>query len=197
MEKKFRVNEIFYSLQGEGRWAGRAAIFVRLSGCNLKCPFCDTGFSSYVEMNATEMLLEIATMSDTCKFIVFTGGEPTLQLDQYIVDILHEHGYYVAVETNGTHQYPWNVDWVTFSPKDAYVNNGTPVIVQADEIKIVYDGEHEIKDYQVKVSHRYLQPCDTGDAEHNTSIMNSLVDYIKRNPQWQLSLQQQKIINVR
>lgn len=196
--KKYRINEIFYSLQGEGRWAGRAAIFVRFSGCNLKCPFCDTDFSDYVEMNVNDLILEIVTTgADNCKFIVLTGGEPTLQADSYLIDRLHDHGYYVAMETNGTNQYPWNIDYVTFSPKDSYVQNGAPKIIAADEIKVVFDGEHEIKDYDIKVNSRYLQPCDTGDPQKNKKILDMCVHYIKTHPEWQLSLQQQKILNVR
>jgi len=196
--KTYRINEIFYSLQGEGRWAGSAAIFVRFSGCNLKCPFCDTDFSDYVEMTANDLILEIVTTGDSsCKFIVLTGGEPTLQADHELIDRLHDHGYYVAMETNGTNLYPWNIDYVTFSPKDAYVNNGTPKIVAADEIKIVFDGEHEIKDYPVEVQNKYLQPCDTGDEKKNKAILDGCIEYIKKHPDWQLSLQQQKIINVR
>lgn len=184
-------------MQGEGRWAGRPAIFVRFSGCNLKCPFCDTDFSKYKEMTASDILLEIASLSDRCRFIVLTGGEPTLQLDETLIEALHAHGCFIAVETNGTHHCPWNVDWVTFSPKDAYVKNAQPVITHADEIKIVFDGEHDINDYKVHANHKYLQPCDTGDKAKNAKIMEQLVDFLLENPEWSMSLQQQKIINVK
>lgn len=197
MTKTYRINEIFYSLQGEGRWAGRPAVFVRFSGCNLKCPFCDTDFSEYREMVVEEILSEIALLSERCRFVVLTGGEPTLQLDETLIESLHSRGYFIAVETNGTHHCPWNVDWITFSPKDAYVNNAQPVISCADEIKIVFDGEHGVSDYGVRAYHKYLQPCDTGDKVKNAKITERLVDFLLDNPEWSMSLQQQKIINVK
>lgn len=198
MGKTYRVNEIFYSLQGEGRWAGRAAIFVRFSGCNLKCPFCDTNFSGCVIMTKNDILREVVTTgNEKCKFVVLTGGEPTLQIDEELIDGFHDHGYYVAIETNGTNRYPWNVDYVTFSPKDAYVSNGTPKIQICDEIKVVFDGEKEIKDYAIKAQYKYVQPCDTGDKEKNRAILDKCIEFVKEHPDWQISLQQQKIINVR
>lgn len=197
MVKTYRINEIFYSLQGEGRWAGRPAIFIRFSGCNLKCPFCDTNFSNYKEMTVSDIVQYIKSLTELCHFIVLTGGEPTLQIDEEFIKELHRHGYYVAIETNGTHSIPWNIDWVTFSPKDAFVENATPVLCHADEIKIVFDGEHSIKDYKVSAPHKYLQPCDTGDKKKNTKIIAKLVDFLLKNPEWSISIQQQKIINVR
>ena len=88
---KYKVNEIFYSIQGEGRHAGRAAIFVRFSGCNLKCPFCDTDFKKYEEMEAIDILNKIQLLSPDCKFIVFTGGEPTLQVDEELTTLLQNY----------------------------------------------------------------------------------------------------------
>lgn len=96
-----RVNEIFYSLQGEGSYAGTPAVFVRLSGCNLKCPFCDTRHESYREYTDREILQEILKYSP-CRFVVITGGEPCLQLTGELVNLLHEHNCFVAIETNGT-----------------------------------------------------------------------------------------------
>ena len=195
---KYRVNEIFYSLQGEGRWAGRAAVFVRFSGCNLKCPFCDTDFKAYREMTWNEIINAIKSLSADCRFVVFTGGEPTLQLTPFLVDCLHQEKYEVAIETNGTQIVPFNVDWITVSPKDTFVGKaGKPVILRADEIKIVFDGENEIQDYGIEAKHYYLQPCDTGNPEKNRDIVRQCVEYIKAHPKWQLSLQTQKIISVR
>ena len=122
MGKTYRINDIFYSLQGEGRHTGRAAVFIRFSGCNLRCPFCDTEFDSYREMTADEILQEIAQLSSftsplSSRFIVLTGGEPTLQVDEHFVDLLHQEGYEVAMESNGTRPAPRNLDWLTVSPK--------------------------------------------------------------------------------
>lgn len=196
MMKKYRINEIFYSLQGEGRWSGRPAIFIRFSGCNLACPFCDTDFKAYTEMTADEIINEISQWGD-CHFIVLTGGEPTLQIDFEFIDKLHDAKYYVAMETNGTRDYPWNLDWVTVSPKTAFVPRGEVKVKRADEVKLVFDGEHEITDYGIDASWYYLQPCDTGDKEKNLAIVNGCVKYILNNPKWHLSLQQHKIIGVR
>ena len=125
MRELFRVNEIFYSLQGEGRNTGRAAVFVRFAGCNLRCPFCDTEFDTYREMTAEEIIAEV----DECRkdvspcdayskpLLVLTGGEPTLQVDEAFVELLHQHGYEVAMESNGILPAPKNLDWLTVSPK--------------------------------------------------------------------------------
>ncbi len=195
-EKKYRINEIFYSLQGEGRWAGRAAVFIRFSGCNLKCPFCDTNFKEYTEMTLQEIIEAIAEWH-SCAFVVLTGGEPTLQMDAELVNALHTEGFMVAVESNGTRPLPVFVDWLTISPKTAYVENANVVVQSCNELKVVYDGEHEPSTYGVQADNLYIQPCDVGDEERNTEIIAACVAYVKEHPKWQLSLQQQKILNVR
>ena len=193
---KYRVNEIFYSLQGEGRWAGRAAIFVRFSGCNLKCPFCDTDFKAYKKMTARAILGELLEYNQ-CNFVVLTGGEPTLQITTEFVDMLHANGYYVAMETNGTREVPSNLDWVTVSPKKAFVNEGSVWVTNANEVKVVFDGKHEPDDYAIAADEYYVQPCDTGDNALNRQIIDDCVKWVKNHPKWKLSLQQQKILNVR
>ncbi len=195
--KKYKINEIFYSIQGEGRWAGRAAIFVRFSGCNLKCPFCDTDFKSYEEYGELDILQVIQKASSSCKFIVFTGGEPTLQVDEALISLLHKWGYYIAMETNGTHKIPEGIDWVTCSPKTAFVTNGSIVIKEASEVKVVFDNEHAISDFAIDAAEYYVQPCDVGDQEKNAEILKQTVAFVESHPKWKLSLQQQKIINVR
>lgn len=197
--KKYKVNEIFYSLQGEGVWAGRAAIFVRFSLCNLRCPFCDTDFSKFKEMSQQEIISEVQRLDGDCRFIVFTGGEPTLQLDFPLIDELHRLGYYIALETNGTHEIPEGVDWVTCSPKTAYIekDKARVRIKEASEVKVVFDGEHEVSTYGIHAPNLYLQPCDVGNEERNKEILSKTVAYIEAHPEWRLSLQQQKIIGVK
>lgn len=192
-----KINEIFYSLQGEGYHSGTAAVFVRLSGCNLRCPFCDTRHESCVEMSEEEVLA--AVRQYPARLVVVTGGEPSLQLTASLVDALHEAGKYVAVETNGTRALPPNVDWVTLSPKDTWLGaEAAVVLTEADELKVVYDGEHEPADYRsLAIDHRFLQPMDTGDAVRNARIEAATVEYIKQHPQWRLSLQIHKILNIR
>ena len=229
-----RVNNIFYSLQGEGRNTGRAAVFIRFAGCNLRCSFCDTEFESYREMSREEILAEISryevrgTRCEISRYevrgtrcedskvqtsalrhqpsalsplIVLTGGEPTLQVDEAFVDFLHQHGYEVSMESNGTRPAPQNLDWLTVSPK----SRGTRYEVQGkrvpDEIKLVFD-EHtdpeailpsETSNHSPLL---YLQPCDTGDAQRNKVITQACVEYIKQHPQWRLSLQTHKLIDI-
>ena len=127
MNKK-RVNDIFYSLQGEGHNTGRAAIFIRFSGCNLKCPFCDTDFSRYDELTDDDIIERIKDFPS--RFVVLTGGEPSLQVDTPLIDKLHAHGYEIAMETNGTHPVPAGIDWTTCSPK------GVTNIKSCDELKV-------------------------------------------------------------
>lgn len=196
--KRYKINEIFYSLQGEGVFTGKAALFVRFSGCNLKCPFCDTDFKSHREMTSKEIIAYMKGLSNECVFVVLTGGEPTLQVDDNLIDNLHEQGYFVAMETNGTNVLPFGIDWVTCSPKNLFVDKAEPVIAHCNELKVVFNGEHpDIRYDSVKADHYYLQPCDTGKKERNAEILNKCIEYIKKNPRWRLSLQTQKIINVR
>lgn len=192
-----KVNEIFYSIQGEGAYAGCLAIFVRFSGCNLKCPFCDTDFKKYTEMDEYEIVLEVMKQSSSCKFVVLTGGEPTLQVNSKLLELLHNKGYYVAMETNGTNEVPAGVDWVTCSPKCQFVKNGELAIKQCNELKLVYTGENEVTDFGIKADYYYLQPCDTGAENTNRYIVNSLICYVKENPRWKISVQLQKILEVR
>ena len=191
------INEIFYSLQGEGYHSGTPAVFVRFSGCNLRCPFCDTRHEDGVEMSE-EAVVE-AVMAYPARLVVMTGGEPALQLTESLVDALHAAGKTVAVETNGTRPLPPNVDWVTLSPKDAFVDGAVVVLPHADEIKVVFDGIH----YPPPTTHyphstlTFLQPCDTGDPVRNAEITAATVAYIKQHPQWRLSLQIHKILNIK
>lgn len=197
MAKKYKINEIFYSIQGEGRWAGRPAIFIRFSGCNLKCPFCDTDFKKFEEMGEIDVLQRVQEVSEGCKFIVFTGGEPTLQLDENLTTLLHKWGYYLSMETNGTYKVPGGIDWVTCSPKSLFVKKAEPVIKVASEVKVVFDGKHKITDCGIDAEHYYVQPCDVGNKEKNADILKQTVAFVESHPKWSLSLQQQKIINVR
>ena len=192
----YRVNEIFYSLQGEGHNTGRAAVFVRFAGCNLKCPFCDTEFTRYEELTTEEILAQIAnvyhptsnTQHPSAPLVILTGGEPTLQVDESFIDRLHEAGYEVAMESNGTHMPPSNLDWLTISPKQ------NVVVKQCNELKCIYDMSGNVNDFGISADYYYLQPCDTGDATQNHLIIQQCIDYIKRHPRWLLSLQTHKLV---
>ena len=192
-----RVNEIFYSIQGEGYYAGHAAVFVRFSGCNLQCPFCDTDFKAYKEMTAKEILDAIKDLTTDCKFVVLTGGEPTLQVTDELVSLLHDKGFYITMETNGTHAIPVGIDWTTCSPKSLFVDGGKLAIKECNELKLVFDGKIVPTDFGIKAEHYLLQPCDTGNQEENRQIVGKLVEFVKDNPRWSISLQTHKILNVR
>lgn len=197
-----KVNEIFYSLQGEGRNTGRAAVFVRFSGCNLRCPFCDTNFSDYHEMMPEEIVSEVSQFP--ARFVVLTGGEPALQVTEEFVDKLHDAGFEVAIETNGTLPLPMNIDWVTVSPKKEGGDNVSLGEQQRlpDEIKVIFDGttvpEYFLPPGLMTDSSRssllYLQPCDVGDPLRNREIIEACVEYVKSHPQWRLSLQTHKLV---
>lgn len=189
-----RVNNIFYSLQGEGRNTGRAAVFIRFAGCNLRCSFCDTEFESYREMSNEEIMAEVEALSPQPSaikpLIVLTGGEPTLQVDEAFVDFLHQHGYEVAMESNGTRPAPQNLDWLTVSPKQK------PVHQRCSEVKVVFTDAEHVSDSELEADYYYLQPCDTGDPVRNKVITQACVEYIKQHPKWRLSLQTHKLIDI-
>lgn len=193
-----RVNEIFYSIQGEGVNAGRAAVFIRFSGCNLHCGFCDTEHQSYQELPEDEIVAKAAGFP--AKLVVVTGGEPTLQLTESLVDKLHGVGKTVAIETNGTRPVPRNVDWITVSPKAAFLGEAAkPVVTVAQEVKIVIDDIHDYEDptFGIMADHYLVQPCDTADEARNRDIIDRCVRFVMQNPSWRLSLQTHKILGVR
>lgn len=192
-----RVNEIFYSLQGEGFWTGTPAVFVRFSGCNLKCSFCDTEHFGYTEMSAEQIVDEVSKFP--AKRVILTGGEPLLQVDQRLLKLLKGNGIAVHVETNGTIAVSDTmrklIDWITVSPKSEYVQ-----IADFDELKVVYQ-EQDLKCWDSCLignlcSRCYLQPCDYGDATKNSISIARTVEFIKSHPGWKLSLQTHKLINI-
>ena len=212
---KYRVNDIFYSLQGEGRHTGRPALFVRFAGCNLKCPFCDTEFDSYHEFSADYIVTELLAhcidhgVLHEKPMVVLTGGEPTLQVGEDFIDLLHEEGFYVAMESNGVLPAPRNLDWLTVSPKSArprkaFQEGGR----RPDEIKIVFNGNNDpekiLSAYMNRLSDDdespkpllYLQPCDTGGELQNRYITTLCVRYVMSHPKWRLSLQTHKLIGI-
>lgn len=191
-----KVNEIFYSLQGEGFNTGRAAVFVRLAGCNLRCPFCDTSHCTFEDITEKKIVDTVAL--HPANLVVITGGEPALQLTETLVDKIHAIGKTVAVETNGTLPLPENVDWITVSPKQDFVGEaGKCVITRANEVKVIFDGEHPVSDCGITAGHYFVQPCDTGNADKNRKIRDLCIDFVKNNPKWRLSLQTHKLLGIR
>ena len=195
MAKVKKINEIFYSLQGEGRNAGRAAVFVRFSGCNLNCPFCDTQHQNGKYMSDEEILEEISEYPTD--LIVLTGGEPTLYIDDDFLDKLHEEGYTIAIETNGTRKVSNKVDFITLSPKFEFTKNADLQQTECDELKVIWNGRNDLSLYDnIKAQYKYLQPCDEQDEEENRDNRASAIAWIYSNPDWILSLQLQKILKI-
>lgn len=178
-----KINQIFYSLQGEGFHTGKAAVFIRFSGCNLKCSFCDTDHEEGTLMSDEEILEAIAPYP--ADMVILTGGEPSLWIDDAFIHLLHKAGKYICIETNGTRKLPKGIDWVTCSPKE-----GTTVCLDhIDEVKVVYVNQDLSPYLQLPAKHHFLQPCSC----RNTA---ELVDYILQHPEWQLSLQTHKLIDI-
>ena len=206
----YRVNEIFYTLQGEGAHSGIPAVFIRFSGCNLRCPWCDTDFSEYTEMSAGEIVAEALALYDIPnerrKMVVLTGGEPSLQVDKPLLDALHAAGFYICIETNGTRPLPEGIDWITCSPKQ-----GTQLALKrVNEVKVVFTGTYdpEIWRQHLQAEHWLLQPLrytgewlmmsgiDEWEDDRNDNLPET-VRYILAHPFWRLSVQLHKIAGLR
>lgn len=209
----YAVKEIFYTLQGEGAQSGRAAVFCRFAGCNLWsgrepdrasaiCQFCDTDFADTngpgggkfetADALATAIQEEWPSGSASARLLVVcTGGEPLLQLDAALIDALHDRGFEVAVETNGTVAGPENIDWICVSPKA-----GAPLRqTSGDELKLVFPqtGIDPEQFVQMQFSHFFLQPMDGPNRAANTELA---VQYCLKHPRWRLSLQTHKIVGI-
>lgn len=192
--KQYKVNEIFYSLQGEGFNAGTPVIFVRFSGCNLKCAFCDTDHKSGTQMSIDQLMAAIVKSNEHPRQgffppIVLTGGEPMMQVDLELVDALRKNFGKLWVETNGTYEIPhgW-FDYVTISPK------GEISYTKGDELKLVYQGQPDHILHAIFISTSFtqyaLQPCSMKNIE-------ATVRAVQRNPRWRLSFQLQKILEIK
>ena len=208
----YSVKEIFYTLQGEGAQSGRAAVFLRFAGCNLwsgreqdraaaVCRFCDTDFVGVDGQNGGKFSTAQALAERVASFwpgggrpyIVCTGGEPALQLDKPLVEALHQQGFEVAIETNGTVELAEGIDWICVSPKGA----AELKVRSGDELKLVFP-QLEVQASpaalsQLDFTHFYLQPLDDPSQAENTS---RCVEYCMQNPQWKMSLQTHKILDI-
>lgn len=204
MAKTYRVSEIFFSLQGEGVRAGTANIFVRFSGCNLKCDIepgelspggfaCDTEFVSGRNMTGEEMLEFCNQLTPHCQAVIFTGGEPTLQLTEELVTQFKSAGFYTAIETNGTHLVPAGLDWVTCSPKIA---EHAIKQLTANEVKYVRSLGQGIPRPVIKADYYLLSPAFESH-ELDKKNLEWAIRLVKENPTWRLSTQQHNLWKVR
>lgn len=191
---KLNVNEIFYSLQGEGGRQGEASIFIRLTNCNLRCSFCDTNFYSGKDMSLEQILDEIKDFP--AKWIVWTGGEPTLQLESNHLEFFREKGYKQAIETNGTNAVPSGIDYISCSPK-VNIEKIASIIPIVDEIRLpikVGDSLPPIESLP-KACKYFLSPISDEKKIIKENVYYC-VNMILQNPRWQLSLQMHKLINI-
>ncbi|MEY3980930.1 MAG: 7-carboxy-7-deazaguanine synthase [Pseudomonadota bacterium] len=208
----YSVKEIFHTLQGEGAQAGRPAVFCRFAGCNLWsgreedrlsaiCQFCDTDFVGTDGVNGGRFA-DAQRLADAIdeqwpeteslhKYVVFTGGEPLLQLDVPLISAMHTHGFEVAIETNGTLPIPKGIDWVCVSPKQG----ATLIVERGNEIKVVVPqtGQDLAAFEQMHFQHYFLQPMDGPDKQHNTELAISIC---KQRPRWRLSVQMHKLLQL-
>lgn len=195
--KTYMVNEIFYSLQGEGARAGTANVFVRFAGCNLTCKVeshgfdCDTEFTSGRKLTAQQIVEEMAEVGGKSLNVILTGGEPLLQVDGAFIAVLKENHWHIAIETNGSLPVPDGIDWVTVSPKVA-----EHAIQQrdADEVKYVRSVGQGIPKTYVRATHKFLSPAWGPDTERNLAYC---IELIKENPEWKLSVQMHKLWSIR
>ncbi len=196
-----KVNEIFYSLQGEGHHAGVAAVFVRFSGCNLRCPFCDTDHSSFRPMTDPEIFAEVSPYP--AEWVILTGGEPAMAIDsRFVRDLKQETGKKVAIETNGTFPLPEEIDWVTVSPKGDISGCEAEVrAAHADEIKVVNVGQ-DLEPYfelpcRKPETLMYLQPCYVDDPDARARNQQQTVERVLADPRWKLSAQIHRFLQIR
>ena len=194
----YRINEIFYSLQGEGYHSGTPAVFVRFSGCNLRCAFCDTQHQEGRMMSLQEIVDEVNKYPNA-PLVVLTGGEPSLFVNEAFVEELKQKtGKQVTIETNGTHPLPGNLDWVTLSPKTGFDGGEVePCALKAcDELKVVYLGQDLAQYDDIEAKHRFLQPCFVENEEQRKANMQACVEAVKSHLNWRLSLQIHRVLNI-
>ena len=195
----YKINEIFYSLQGEGFHTGTSAVFVRFSGCNLRCHFCDTQHQDGTMMSLQEIVDEV-NQYPIAPLVVLTGGEPSLFIDEaFVAELKLKTGKTIAIETNGTRPLPTNLDWVTLSPKTAFEGGDLEpcVLKHCDELKVVYLGQDLAQYDGIEAKHRFLQPCFCEDEMLCKANMKACVEAVMQNPGWRLSLQIHRILNIR
>lgn len=197
-----KINEIFYSLQGEGHHTGYPSVFIRFSGCNLECPFCDTHHKEGILMSDDDIIRAVKLYR--ADWIVLTGGEPTLWIDEDFVRTLRRAtGKKVAVETNGTRPVPPSVDWVCVSPKDGISGDSgdaTLHVDRADEIKVVDVGQPLDRYFAMPCrgpqTLMYLQPCYVADPVRNAANRMRTVSRVLEDPRWTLGVQMHRFLDI-
>ncbi len=206
--RQYSVNEVFYSLQGEGYRAGYPSVFLRFAGCNLQCRRevegfdCDTDFSGGRKMTAEEVVAAVDRAAGAAKregmVVILTGGEPTLQLDRPLCDALHAAGYAVAVETNGTNEIESGlVDFISCSPKTAEHTLRVGAGGSVDELRYVRHAGQALPKPALVADHHFISPAFEPDGTVKRETLEWCVNLCKENPTWRLSLQLHKLLGVR
>ena len=195
----YRINEIFYSLQGEGFHSGTPAVFVRFSGCNLRCHFCDTEHESGTPMTLEQIAHE-ANRYPVADMIVLTGGEPSLFIDDpFVADLKRLTNKRIAIETNGTRPLPANLDWVTLSPKSGFAGGDAEpcMLTRCDELKVVYQGQDLAQYDNIETHNRFLQPCYSADVDERQRNLQACTEAVMTHKGWRLSLQTHRILGIK
>lgn len=207
----YTIKEIYYTLQGEGYHTGRPAIFIRFSGCNLWsgqekdrkkaiCNWCDTDFlgtngtngGKYSAKNIKKKILDLWPLNvESLPYVILTGGEPLLQIDDKLVRNIHEAGFEIGLETNGTLNPPDGIDWICVSPKA----NTDLILLKGNELKVVYpqSGINPRIYEKLQFEHFFIQPMDGTDQKKTTKKSK---DFVMKNPVWKLSIQTHKILGI-
>lgn len=188
-----KINEIFYSIQGEGRNFGEAMVFIRLAGCNLHCEFCDTkyAFDSAFELNELEIVASVNKY--TSKWVCLTGGEPFMQDLRALTNHLKRGGFDIQIETNGTIYQPITCDWLVVSPKDEKEPD-VLMLKQANEIKIIVDSQESLE--KAKMFERWGKYHSVQPVDNREDMLGLCIDFVKKNPNWRLSMQLHKLIGI-
>lgn len=190
------VNEIFYSLQGEGGRQGEASIFIRLTHCNLACDFCDTDFETGQDLSLEKILSEISPYH--CHWIVWTGGEPTLQLTDEVLLFFKSKGYKQAIESNGLKPLSKLLDYTVCSPKGIHMSAVKKINSKVNEVRLpVKSGDRLPEIHELpEADYYFLSPVFTSKSQTTAENINYCVELIKENPEWRLSVQLHKLINI-
>ena len=209
--KQYKIKEIYYTLQGEGAHSGRPAVFCRFTGCNLWsgreedrskaiCQFCDTDFwgtdgengGRYTAQELVDLIGNLWPENAGERYVVCTGGEPLLQLDELLIDTFHKAEFEVGVETNGTIEAPVGLDWICVSPKA----NTEIKLTKGNELKVIFPqlGAEPERYEKLDFDHYYLQPMDNANTMQNTKLT---LEYCLAHPKWSLSLQTHKWLEIK
>jgi 7-carboxy-7-deazaguanine synthase len=192
-----KISEIFYSIQGEGKHTGIPTLFIRLSGCNLQCNYCDTRYAleNGHTMSEQEIVEEVKKYWSNNKplWVCITGGEPLLQDIRFLIDILKTEGFKIQVESNGTVFLPIDCDWLVISPK-TLKKPLSSMLERAEEVKVVIDSEESLE--FARQFDNYEACLSVQAVDNNADLIKHCIEFVKANPKWRLSIQTHKLLDI-